>query len=171
MQVSLFEKIKTSLSEFKPEILSAENLYKYHDIFRSNNDYYLLTDGHPITDEDMQATVEYGKVFTGGNVLSVGFQFQNNAVAFLSAIEQYPEPDTLYIGLFLVDERYKRKHIGSQIITGIKTAVKELHFQKLKLSVLKKNTNGCLFWESLGFKEINNIDDNLSMECSLENNY
>ncbi len=167
MIMSFFVKIEFALSEFDPEIVTTDNMRKYQNVFFSNVDYYLLTDGHHITDEDLMETVEYGETFTKGNVHSVGFQIRNSAAAFLSVIEKYPEPDTLYIGLLLVDEFYKRKHVGNRIITGVKTAAREAHYQKIKLSVLKKNESAFMFWKSLGFIVTNDIDGNLSMECSL----
>ena len=98
---------------------------------------------------------------------SFGFSVQEEAAAFISVLEGYPESDTLYIGLFLVDEYYKRKHIGIRIITGIKAAAREAHCQKIKLSVLEKNNSAFLFWKSSGFKVTDDIDGNFSKECSL----
>ncbi len=164
--VSLFERIQSALSEFAPEIVTSDNMRKYQNVFYSNDEYYLLTDGRSATEYDIKETIDYGKDFDAVSVHSWGFSTNNEAIAFLSILEDYPEPDMLYIGLFLVDEKNKRKHIGSCIIKAVADCAFEMNYRSIKLSVLQENISGVKFWESLGFRKVScaNRDGNLSME-------
>lgn len=38
----------------------------------------------------------------------LGFSKEQQPVAFLSLLEGYPEPATLYVGLFLIDKRFQK---------------------------------------------------------------
>lgn len=59
----------------------------------------------------------------------------------------------VWIGLFLVDELYQRKHLGTQIIKDFLENLdcSVLHVQ---LACLNHNQKGLSFWRSLGFYKI-----------------
>ena len=164
--VPLFERIQSALPEFTLEIVTSDNMRKYQDVFYSNDEYYLLTQGRSAAENDIIKTIEYGKDFDAVTVHSWGFSTNNEAIALLSILENYPDHDTLYIGLFLVDQKHKRKHIGSRIIEAVRDCAFEMDFKSFKLSVLQDNVSGVKFWKSLGFREAGgtNRDGNLSME-------
>ena len=50
--------------------------------------------------------------------ICIGFSLNGEVIALLSIFEGYPEADTLYIGLFLMNEKFKRKLIGTKIINS-----------------------------------------------------
>ena len=55
--MSFFERIEFALYEFSPEIVTADNMHKYQNVFLSNSDYYLLTDGRSVTGSDIAETI------------------------------------------------------------------------------------------------------------------
>lgn len=59
----------------------------------------------------------------------------------------------VWIGLFLVDELYQGKHLGTQIINDFLASLDNsvLHIQ---LACLNHNQKGLSFWQSLGFYKI-----------------
>ena len=89
----------------------------------------------------------------------------------MSVLEGYPDADTLYVGLLLVDEKFKRKSIGTTIIKALFTIAADMNFKNLKLSVQENNISGLNFWKKIGFYEINRCTcdgfDNLSMKYDI----
>lgn len=104
------------------------------------------------------------KIFT----ICIGFSLNGEAIALLSIFEGYPEADTLYIGLFLMNEKFKRKLIGTKIINSIIDESFNAKYNTIKLSVQDNNISRCSFWRKLGFKVTQKCDCdnfcNLSME-------
>lgn len=104
-------------------------------------------------------------------VYSVGVSQNGQAISFLSILDGYPDVDTLYIGLLLVDERFKRKFIGTSIMRALFTVAADLKFKNLRLSVQENNMSGFNFWKKMGFYEIDrctcNGFDNLSMKYDI----
>ncbi|VLZ07356.1 acetyltransferase [Streptococcus pneumoniae] len=61
--------------------------------------------------------------------------------------------DKFFIGLFMVDQAYQRKGIGSHIVTEA-LAYFAKNFRKARLAYVKGNPQSQHFWEKQGFKSI-----------------
>lgn len=168
--MSWYDGFKMQLRDFDVNIVTTDNLGIYEDIFYCNKEYFLITDGRIATRQDCIDTIEYSQNFYEDKAFCIGFTFQNTPVAFLSIIEEYPEKETLYIGLFLMNNSFKRKGIGRRIITSLINEAFKYNYKTLKLSVQDNNMSGYSFWESLGFKIIDKTKCegfyNLSMELT-----
>lgn len=154
------------------ESVTQVNIEKYEHIFYCNKEYYLITEGRQATKKDCIDTINYcPNNFSRNKVLNVGGTYKGEPVAFLSILESYPEDDVLWIGLFLMDEKYKRKAIGTKIINALITATEQSSISKLRLSVQDNNIAGVKFWGKVGFKTISQCDcghyNNLTMEYNV----
>lgn len=69
-------------------------------------------------------------------------------------LEGYPESESLYIGLFLIDKEYQYKSIGTKIMNGVIDEAFYSGYKKIKLSVQDNNSSGYPFWKKLGFKSV-----------------
>lgn len=152
--MNLYKNIQSRLSEFIIEPVTLKNLIKYEDIFLSNTEYYMITDGRPATKQDCIETIEYSDNFPPGMGYCIGFSNDKQSVAFLSLLEGYPESESLYIGLFLIDREYQYKSIGTKIMNGVIDAAFYSGYKKIKLSVQDNNNSGYPFWKKLGFKSV-----------------
>ncbi len=166
--MSLYLKLKPRLPEFNIELVTLNRLNYYENIFYCNQEYFLITDGRLVTRQDCIETIEYGKNFPEDMYYSIGFSLNGEVIALLSIFEGYPEADTLYIGLFLMNEKFKRKLIGTKIISSIIDESFNAKYNTIKLSVQDNNISRCSFWRKLGFKVTQKCDCdnfcNLSME-------
>lgn len=84
----------------------------------------------------------------------LGFSKEQQPVAFLSLLEGYPEPATLYVGLFLIDKRFQKKSIGTRIMNTVIDDAFSAGYTSIKLSVQDNNVSGYPFWKKLGFKAV-----------------
>jgi len=164
----MYQKLQALLPEFVIEPVTLDNLSTYEPIFFSNDDYFYLTDGHRATRELCEETISD---FPPYNVYKIGVSQNGQAVSFLSILEKYPDADTLYIGLLLVDETLHRKSIGTSIMKALFTIAADQNFKSLRLSVQENNTSGLHFWKKMGFSEIDRCAcdgfDNLSMKYDI----
>jgi len=93
LYISVF---KTRLPEYNIELVTLDNLNHYENIFYCNQEYYLITNGHPATKQDCIETIEYGNDFQEDMSYCIGFSLNGEAVALLCILEGYPETDTIY---------------------------------------------------------------------------
>lgn len=83
----------------------------------------------------------------------VGFWNGSDLVAVMDFVYAYPDEETVFIGLFMVDQAYQRKAIGSHIVTEALTYFAK-NFRKARLAYVKGNPQSQHFWEKQGFKSI-----------------
>lgn len=76
----------------------------------------------------------------------VGFFDYQKLVSILDCILAYPEPDTAWIGLFMMNIEYQHQQIGSKIIQEIAQYLKKLGYKKIKLGVDQGNSQSLSFW-------------------------
>lgn len=158
------------LDGYTVEKITLENLPKYEDVFYCNEKYYMITDGRPATKETCIETVEY--CLDGYAQDNIGFLFNGDPVACLFVLEGYPEKEILWLGLFLVHNKYKRQSIGTKCIKALIDAVEGTDITKICLSVQDNNIGGLSFWNKNGFAIIDETDcgeyKNLTMEYSIK---
>ena len=169
---SFCKQLQANLYDYNIELITLNNLEKYVDVFYSNEEYYTITDGKVADLELCKDVVTYcPDNFPNENVFCLGFYKNENPVAILSILLGYPTPNTLYLGLFIVNSPFHRKGIGIKIINAFISTSKDLGFNKIELSVQDNNISGLSFWKKLKFKTIAKCDCggfyNLSMELNL----
>ncbi len=140
---------------YEVESITLDNMSRYEDVFFSNNEYYFITDGRAATQNDCIETIEYSIDGIDKNKIhNIGFSDKGEPVACLFVIEGYPDTDTLWLGLFLVHSKHKRKHVGSELIKAIIFSLKETNIKRIRLSVQDNNLSGLSFWKHIGFSVV-----------------
>ena len=167
--MNLYENMQLRLPEFVIERITTDNFEKYEEIFYCNKEYFLLTDGQAATKEAIIETIEYcPNDFPKENVYNIGVSYNGKPVGSLFALYCYPDKQTFYIGLFLMNEEFKKQGIGTKVIKALFDSFSNTVIEKFCLSVQDNNISGCRFWNNLGFEVVNqNICEgfvNLSMQ-------
>ena len=83
----------------------------------------------------------------------IGFYDNNSLVAIMDLILSYPNNETAFIGLFMVDILSQHKGIGSSIITEALSYLKECNYKYVRLGYIEGNNQSENFWKKNGFKE------------------
>ena len=87
------------------------------------------------------------------NKFYIGFFNNDNLVAIMDFIVSFPEEDTIFIGLFMMDVKESGKGKGSFIIDEILAAFRREGYKKVRLAYMKGNPQSRRFWEKCGFTE------------------
>ena len=169
MIMDIYKRMQKHLSEFYVEKISVNNLERYEECFYCNIDYYMITDGQPATKEICVDTIEYcPDNFPTKNIYNIGISQAGKSVCTLFLLYGYPEETTIYIGLLLVNEQFKRQGVGTKVIKALFKCFSNTTIKRFSLSVQDNNICGCKFWQSLGFKVVDKTlcDEfvNLSMQ-------
>lgn len=90
----------------------------------------------------------------------LGYFENQRLIAIMDLILDYPEKETLWIGLFMVDHSSQHTGIGSNIIQELLNYLSTTIFSKIQLGYIASNEQSKKFWEKQGFvptgKVINN---------------
>ena len=83
----------------------------------------------------------------------VGFYDKNALVAICDIIKGYPNENTIFIGLLMLDYALQGKGVGTQIVKELFDYFKEQGFKSIELSYIKGNPQSKAFWHKNGFVE------------------
>lgn len=102
----------------------------------------------------------------------LGFFDGTRLVALFDLVLGYPNRDTAFIGLFMLEQAYQGKGVGSAIISNCATYLRRCGFARLRLAVDHGNPQGLGFWMKNGFAQTGEVYPNdfsayLPMECPL----
>ncbi len=81
----------------------------------------------------------------------VGFFDGSRLAAVLDLIDGYPEPDTAFIGFFMMDAALQGRGFGSGIIRDVCAYLKETGKRKVRLAMAEDNPQATHFWKKNGF--------------------
>lgn len=75
-----------------------------------------------------------------------GFFEGDALIAAMDLIDGYPDAKTAYIGWFMMDKSRQGKGIGTEIISGVLSALKAQGFCRARLGFIKGNPESKAFW-------------------------
>lgn len=93
----------------------------------------------------------------------IGFFDGEELTAMMDLIHNYPEERVAFIGLFMVDQKYQGKGLGSQIICDCLSGLEKCGYEAVRLGVDLGNPQSLAFWRKNGFR-IMNEDKYILME-------
>lgn len=82
---------------------------------------------------------------------------KGSPIGLLELYKGYPTPNTLWIGLFIIDSKYRRNGYGTQCLQSIINFAKSNDLTHIGIGVSLKNWRGLRFWHSIGFDKIERI--------------
>lgn len=80
----------------------------------------------------------------------LGYFLEEKLVAVLDLVEGYPDSQTVFIGLFMLDGDYHGKGIGSQLFQEVIQVLTQ-DFARLRLGYVATNAIAEAFWRKQGF--------------------
>ena len=88
----------------------------------------------------------------------IGFYQGGELVAVMDLIEGYPDPETAFIGFFMMNARFQGRQIGSAVIREAGNALRRGGMTSVRLAIDKANPQSTHFWKKNGFAVIREID-------------
>jgi len=161
----MLDKFKMQLTGYELRKIERPDFGQVFDVYSSNQDFFLLTDGKPTTIETSINDTE--AVPPGCDInqkLYIGMWKGDKPIAVLDLIIGYPTPTHIYIGLLLIHGDFHGKKIGSEILRAILYASKIAGYEAIQLGVIDSNTKGIKFWHSHGFEIIRTAGNVVVME-------
>ena len=80
--------------------------------------------------------------------------FNDEILGVVDFLSDYPEKDTILIGLFIIKNDKQKQGLGTKIFRYLEKSFKNKKFLKIRIGVLVDNKIGLSFWKKQNFKEI-----------------
>lgn len=122
-----------------------------YELCRGNPLFYRY---HPpfVTVEDLkedQQVLPPGK--TKDDKHYIGFFSGGQPMAVMDLVLGYPQPDTAFIGFFMMEAKCQGKGIGSGIIGEVCTGLAQWGYRRVRLATDRENPQSNAFWQKNGF--------------------
>lgn len=118
---------------------------------KGNPTYYEHMKMEPTHDNLRSVLTELPLNMTMEDKLFAGFYENDHLVAILDLITGYPDPDTAFIGWFMMDKARQGAGVGSAIVADIMNCLKRDGFSYVRLGYIKGNPESEGFWKKNGF--------------------
>ena len=132
--------------QFDVKGLQESDADKVYQLELANPQYFVYCPPVPSVSsviDDMHA-LPAGK--TAEDKYYVGFYAGKNLVAIMDLIMCYPNDHTAFIGLFMVDNAYQGRGVGSAIIKDCLSCLQENGVSLIRLGYMKGNEQSRNFW-------------------------
>ena len=140
------------ISNYKIVRIDENMLDDVLSLCKKNIVYYEKYLQEPATLEDVKSIItELPPNTDKKQKYALGIYENSELIAILDIVLGYPEKQTAFIGLFMVDTQKQNKGVGTLIISNVLQAFKNLNFQKCSLGVITKNQPAIKFWQKHKF--------------------
>lgn len=138
------------------ERICEENLQAALGVLESNRDgYYTYIQEKWPTEENLREDIT--ALPPGRSLSDKTFALlcrQGVPAAVIDYIEEYPDKETGYVGLFLLDHSLHRQGVGTRLLAALEQTAVQTGKSRLELGCYETNGPGLSFWRKQGFTEL-----------------
>lgn len=146
--------------------LTQEDVPAVLKLYQSNEEYYTVTQNHPVSVKDcIHDMTECPPGTAAEQKYYLGYYQKENLTAVMDFVDGYPDRGTVYIGLFIIDRAFHGTGTGTAILSPFLAAMKELGYQRVQLGCFESNAAGKKFWTKLGFTVDETVDRTEEETC------
>lgn len=137
------------------DVNSDSRLQRALEIYQSNSKYFSMFSKTPPNVETIKEDML--KKPPTSNPQSKNYKlisYDSTIIGILDFISDYPDSDTMYIGLLLIDTKYQSQGYGNLVLKRFEEYAKKLGYLYIELSVVEYNSNAMSFWMKLNFETL-----------------
>ena len=125
------------------------------NVYLENNYYFSKISDNPLSISNVEEDIEVIPNGVQKNQKNYRLiSFNDEILGVVDFLSDYPEKDTILIGLFIIKNDKQKQGLGTKIFRYLEKLFKNKKFLKIRIGVLVDNKIGLSFWKKQNFKEI-----------------
>ena len=125
------------------------------NVYLENNYYFSKISDNPLSISNVEEDIEVIPNGVQKNQKNYRLiSFNDEILGVVDFLSDYPEKDTILIGLFIIKNDKQKQGLGTKIFRYLEELFKNKKFLKIRIGVLVDNEIGLSFWKKQNFKEI-----------------
>ena len=145
-------------SRYSTRILGESDVDIILELCRGNPQFYESIPAQPTAEEIRNDITVTPPGIGPEDKYYFGFFEERELVAVMDLIDGYPDPETAYIGFFMMNRKYQGRNIGSAIIGETADRLREMGKTTIMLGIDKENPQSVHFWKKNDFAVIREAD-------------
>ena len=137
--------------KFQIERIEHNDIQKVLGLMNSNPEYFKYCPPKPSVGTIENDLIALPPNMTMNDKYYLGFYDSSELVGILDLIIGYPNKNSAFIGLFMIDKKFQNKHIGTNIINDITNYFTLNGYNEIRLGYAIGNDKAKSFWEANGF--------------------
>jgi GNAT superfamily N-acetyltransferase len=140
------------LEGYGVRLLTPQDKEILQDLFKRCEAFHILSNGEPLQGHEAEeALTDRPPKQPLHDMHKIGLFLGENLIGFFDVAKDYPQQDTWYLGLFLVDEKLRNQGIGHKVLVALEQWMKAQDAKQVMLAVLGENQAALRFWQREGF--------------------
>ncbi len=125
------------------------------NVYLENNYYFSKISDNPPSISNVEEDIEVIPNGVQKNQKNYRLiSFNDEILGVVDFLSDYPEKNTILIGLFIIKSDKQKQGLGTKIFRYLEKSFKNEKFLKIRIGVLADNEIGLSFWKKQNFKEI-----------------
>ena len=125
------------------------------NVYLENNYYFSKISDNPLSISNVEEDIEVIPNGVQKNQKNYRLiSFNDEILGVVDYLTDYPEKNTILIGLFIIKNDKQKQGLGTKIFRYLEKSFKNKKFLKIRIGVLVDNEIGLSFWKKQNFKEI-----------------
>ena len=146
-RITIMKLIVNDLSScYKVRQILEEDIYDVSSLCKGNPTYYTCIKSEPTIENIKKDWTALPPGKTMDDKFFVGFYKENQLIAIMDLITEYPDNNTVFIGFFMMNKKYQSLGIGTKIIDEAIYFLKKEGFKYVRLGYIKGNLESENFW-------------------------
>ena len=130
------------------------------ELYQGNMQFYKYCEADPTREQVLNDLHLTPPGMDASSKYYVGFFYNGTLLAVMDLIDGYPNPATVYIGLFMMNRAFQGRGIGTAILDETTACLKSIGKKRIMLAIDKDNPQSTHFWKKNGFQVIKEVDRN-----------
>lgn len=139
------------------------------EIYRTNEEYFIISSNEKPSVQTIMD--DKSEIPPNSKLEKKNYKLilkDDRSIGIIDYVIDYPDEQTIYIGLLLIHGEFHRQGYGREFIEQFISSMKKDGYLKIRLGVLKQNHKAFEFWTKMGFNLVKEVRSTIKPEKNWE---
>lgn len=143
---------ENTFSPYTVRRLTEDDIPSILKLYESNIEYFRYCPPNPTWASVQEDMLALPPAKTMADKHFIGFFERDALIAVMDLIDRYPDAQTAFIGLFMVDKNRQGRGVGAHIVRRLSDVLRTEGCRRIRLGIIQDNLPARRFWQRLDFQ-------------------
>ena len=143
---------ESMFSPYTVKRLTEDDIPMILKLYESNPEYFRYCPPNPTWASVQEDMLALPPAKTMADKHFIGFFDGDSLIAVMDLIDRYPDAQTVFIGLFMVNKNRQGRGVGAHIVRRLSDVLRNEGYRHIRLGIILDNLPARRFWQRLDFQ-------------------